>query len=155
MTNEALVLTLAGELGVGVLVDPTYFDNGGEATGAAGEDFDGVPFIVLTEAPVDERSLLVALHELGHWATRWGPRGGDNWLSSARLELERAAWAWALQHYNPTLLTPEGAQFVVQSLRAYLTHPRYGARTSPVYRARVGVMIGALAYIIDQTEDGA
>lgn len=147
MTNEALVLSLAGELGVGVLVDPDFLDEAGEATGAAGEDPDGIPFIVLTQPPVDEPSLLVALHELGHWATRFGPRGGDRWRTSKRLDLEVDAWEWALS--KAPILTLEGAKNVYEAVSMYLGHRRY-VRTTDKTKLRAWAFLLHIAEIIDR-----
>lgn len=145
MDTDGLILGLAEQLGVGVLVDGTFAgEHGG---GAAGEDFDGIPFIVLLSAPCDEISTLVALHELGHWATRWGPQGGDRWGRAPRIELEIDAWAWAVDQY-PARLTQEQRDYILESVGTYLRHPRYGPRGHS-YTANLGRLIN----MIDPTKE--
>lgn len=147
--TDGLILSLAGDLGVGIIVDTTFSDHGG---GAAGEDMDGVPFVILKDAPTNEVTTLTALHELGHWATRWGPRGGDGWSTKPRAILEQEAWMWALEHY-PEQLTPNGAQYVYDSLKSYMDHPRYKPKPSNRRLPPGFQLLLAMARIIDTQED--
>lgn len=113
------VKTLAAEIGVLLTIDPfTPWTNSrcdyeigtsslvgpdrvhvGLAEGNFG-DFDG--------APSARQSELVALHELGHSATRaeWGTVYGDldyGGRTEAMLDCEARAWEWALDHFDGDL----------------------------------------------------
>lgn len=118
---DALVRRLARELGVRVIYDPDYLDTG---SGGAGEDEEGDPFIILARTPKSEIPGLTALHELGHHATRWGPQGGDNWTNKRRIDMEVAAWEWALDH-TPQPLTEDGLRYILEALGAYVLARRY------------------------------
>lgn len=71
----------------------------------------------------DHRYFL-ALHEIGHHATGYGPRGGDNWTNLPRLTQEALAWDWALD--VALFLPPQPvARVLYRAVRSYYDDARY------------------------------
>jgi len=95
MTSQELyedVQRQATDMGVRVWIsmDPGTYAQDGEPYGEAGKDDDGWEAVWLSHPPTTSRAYLVALHELGHHATRWGRQ--------LLKERESLAWEWAIEH---------------------------------------------------------